>query len=125
MKTQLWKRRDLLKKSGLTGLGVLTAGLAQGQDCVSTPAQAAGPFYPARVRYDEDNDLTHVRGRDGQPLGEAIVLKGQILSTDCEPLPGAIVEIWQACDSGRYDHPLDDNPAPIDPNFQSGGSKKG
>jgi protocatechuate 3,4-dioxygenase beta subunit len=30
-----------------------------------------------------------------------------------------MVEIWQACQTGRYSHPGDDdNPAPLDPNFQ-------
>ena len=29
-----------------------------------------------------------------------------------------MVEIWQACASGRYDHPRDSNPASLDPNFQ-------
>ena len=28
------------------------------------------------------------------------------------------MEIWQACESGKYNHPSDPNTAPLDPNFQ-------
>ena len=33
------------------------------------------------------------------------------------PVAGAKVEIWQANMHGRYTHPSDPNPAPLDPNF--------
>jgi protocatechuate 3,4-dioxygenase, beta subunit len=36
----------------------------------------------------------------------------------CAPIANANVEIWQACESGRYNNPRDPNPAPLDPNFQ-------
>jgi protocatechuate 3,4-dioxygenase beta subunit len=31
---------------------------------------------------------------------------------------GAKIEIWQANAAGRYRHPMDKNPAPLDPNFE-------
>jgi protocatechuate 3,4-dioxygenase beta subunit len=34
------------------------------------------------------------------------------------PVPNALVEIWQACATGKYNHPGDPNPAKLDPNFQ-------
>ena len=33
-------------------------------------------------------------------------------------LPETLVEIWQACVSGKYNHPNDPNKAPLDKNFQ-------
>jgi protocatechuate 3,4-dioxygenase beta subunit len=36
-------------------------------------------------------------------------------------LPGASVEIWQACANGRYNDSRDPNPAPRDPDFQGWG----
>jgi protocatechuate 3,4-dioxygenase beta subunit len=33
-------------------------------------------------------------------------------------VPHARIEVWQANAAGRYFHPSDTNPAPLDPNFQ-------
>jgi protocatechuate 3,4-dioxygenase beta subunit len=33
-------------------------------------------------------------------------------------MAGAKIELWQANAAGRYSHPQDDNPAPLDPGFQ-------
>jgi protocatechuate 3,4-dioxygenase beta subunit len=35
-----------------------------------------------------------------------------------EPVRGAKLEVWQANAAGRYTHPNDANPAPLDPNFE-------
>ena len=37
---------------------------------------------------------------------------------DEKPLDQVIVEVWQACETGRYNHPQDRNDRPMDPNFQ-------
>ena len=50
--------------------------------------------------------------------GEVVYLAGQVTDLDCKPLKGAIVEIWQACRTGRYAHMADPNPAWLDPNFR-------
>ena len=42
---------------------------------------------------------------------------GRVLNVAGEPVRDAIVEVWQANSYGRYTHPSDTNPAPIDPNF--------
>ena len=39
-----------------------------------------------------------------------------------KPVAGADVEIWQANSLGRYAHPDDTNPAPLDPNFEGFGA---
>ena len=46
---------------------------------------------------------------------------GRFLNMKGEPIPGARVEIWQANTYGRYTHPGDTNPAPLDPNFEGYG----
>jgi protocatechuate 3,4-dioxygenase beta subunit len=61
-----------------------------------------------------------VKGRPGRASGEVIYVQGRVLDTDCRPVAGALVEIWQANRWGRYDHEKDaGNPRPLDPNFQS------
>lgn len=104
---------------GAVGLRVL--GPLAPEACGLTPAQTEGPFYPIRDREDEDADLTFVRGRDGRAEGEVVLVEGRVTDEACEPVEGALVEIWQANAHGRYDHERDPNPAPIDPNFQGWG----
>ncbi len=88
----------------------------------ATAAQTAGPFYPTRDRDDEDVDLTWVRGRKERAAGDVIHVRGRVLDEQCQPIEGALVEIWQANKWGRYDHEEDaGNPRPLDPNFQSWG----
>ena len=122
---QILSRRSLLKHTltaagGATSLLALSPAFADaiGQACGLTPAQTSGPFYPVEDQLDKDNDLTRVKGLGGKPLGEVIYLRGSIQDAQCRPLGGAHIEIWQACASGRYNHPSDTNTAAIDPNFQ-------
>jgi protocatechuate 3,4-dioxygenase, beta subunit len=66
-----------------------------------------------------DADLT--RQHIGDPLGERIVVTGQVRDGDGRPVRHQLVEIWQANASGRYRHEGDQHPAPLDPNFTGGG----
>src|SRR4051794_6874787 len=43
---------------------------------------------------------------------------GRVLNVAGQPIHSARVEIWQANSHGRYTHPSDANPAPLDPNFE-------
>ncbi|MGK7872333.1 MAG: intradiol ring-cleavage dioxygenase [Xenococcaceae cyanobacterium] len=115
-------RRNLLKKTGRLGIGLLATQLtAGGRGCPTTPRQTEGPFYPLQFPVDQDNDLTLVEGHTERALGEKIIISGRIVTPDCNPIEGARVEIWQACASGRYNHDYDPNQAPLDPNFQDWG----
>ncbi|MBI3544221.1 MAG: hypothetical protein HY075_13205 [Deltaproteobacteria bacterium] len=114
-------RRHLLKAS-LGAIGTLAASSALAQTlagaCRVTPAQTEGPFYPVKDQDDTDNDLVQVKGRPGRAKGDVIIVGGIVTDGDCRPVERALVEIWQACASGRYNHPGDDNPAELDPDFQ-------
>lgn len=83
-----------------------------------TPAQTSGPFYPTTLPLDADADLTLVKGAKGRASGQVIHVVGRVLDRDGKPIRGATIELWQANAAGRYDHPRDINPAPLDPNFQ-------
>jgi protocatechuate 3,4-dioxygenase beta subunit len=65
-----------------------------------------------------DFDLTRIPGHPGRALGQVIEVSGRVLRMDGSPVKGAALEIWQANAAGRYAHPIDKNPAPLDPNFQ-------
>ena len=62
-----------------------------------------------------DADLT--RQSDGEPIGQRIVVQGQVRDSDGRPVPDALVEVWQANAAGRYAHERDRWPAPLDPHF--------
>jgi protocatechuate 3,4-dioxygenase beta subunit len=64
-------------------------------------------------------DLT--RQHAGEPLGERIVVSGQVKDEDGRPVTNTLVEIWQCNAAGRYIHVVDDHPAPLDPNFTGAG----
>lgn len=82
-------------------------------------ATLAAPVYGYLPIGRTDNDLTlqHI----GEPLGERIIVSGRVLDEDGRPVARSLVEIWQANAAGRYVHPMDDHPAPIDPNFTGAG----
>ncbi len=116
-------RRDLLGAGLGTAAAFIVGPLASlpvAHACTEvTPPQTSGPFSPTHDREDEDPDLTQVQGRQGRAAGELIYVRGRVLDDACEPVPGALVEIWQANAGGRYDHEGDtNNPRPLDPNFQ-------
>jgi protocatechuate 3,4-dioxygenase beta subunit len=110
-------RRKVLK-SILMGTGALisTASVA-GEICGLTPAQTEGPFYPIIDQDDKDWDLTKVQGRSRSATGEVVFVRGVVQDENCKPIEGAMVEIWQACHTGKYNHKEDPNPAKLDPNF--------
>lgn len=78
-----------------------------------------GPAF-GRVPVGElDYDLT--RQHEGDPLGERIIVTGRVLDIDGRPVRRTLVEVWQANAAGRYIDPVDQHPAPLDPNFTGAG----
>jgi len=102
-------RRSLLL--GATGLPLLA-------QLKPTPLQTIGPFYPVERPLDQDADLTRIKGKSGHAQGELLYVMGRVLNLKGEPVRGARIEIWQANAKGKYNHAGDDNPAPLDPNFE-------
>ena len=105
-----------LAVGGLTLSGAASSVLAQALK--RTPGEILGPFYPVLKPLDQDADLTMISGKSARAQGQVLQLTGRVLNLKGEPVPGARVEIWQANTHGRYDHPSDRNPAPLDSNFQ-------
>jgi protocatechuate 3,4-dioxygenase beta subunit len=61
-----------------------------------TLGQGEGPFYTPKT--PERRDI-----RD--PLvGEALVLVGRVLDTECRPIAGAVLDFWQTGHDGEYDN---------------------
>lgn len=84
-----------------------------------TITEISGPIFGDTDIGPTDHDLT--RQHSGEPIGERIIVSGRVIDEDGRAIPGALVEIWQANAAGRYAHPNDQHPAPLDPNFSGGG----
>ena len=83
-----------------------------------TPPQIVGPFYPVAERPDLAADLARPSGSAAEARGQLLHVMGRVLSRSGEPVAHARIEIWQANAAGKYRHPSDTNPAPLDPNFK-------
>ncbi len=62
--------------------------------------------------------MVYLKGSNLAASGTVIIVQGQLTDQKNNPVKGALVEIWQACKTGRYNHPSDPNTQPLDPNFQ-------
>jgi protocatechuate 3,4-dioxygenase beta subunit len=111
-------RRNALTGLGAGALAIATTSVSAAERLRPTPQETFGPFFPVTAKPTHDFDLTHVAGRQGRALGQIIEVSGRVLRMDGSPVKGAAIEIWQANAAGRYTHPLDKNPAPLDPNFE-------
>jgi protocatechuate 3,4-dioxygenase beta subunit len=112
-------RREILKMSAVLASSALvlsTAPAAGAAALQRTPSQILGPFYPLK-ELPRSADLTSVPGRTGRAAGQVLNVMGRVLNLAGEPVRDATVEVWQANAYGRYTHPSDSNPAPLDPNF--------
>ena len=62
-----------------------------------TPRQTEGPFFTPD---SPERSMLREAGMAGAP----ITLAGIVLARSCRPVPGALVELWHADDSGEYDN---------------------
>jgi protocatechuate 3,4-dioxygenase beta subunit len=86
-----------------------------------TLSEVTGPVYGHDALGALDSDLTRNGRRNGEPLGERIIVTGRVLDEAGRPLPNTLIEVWQANAAGRYVHVTDRHDAPLDPNFLGGG----
>jgi protocatechuate 3,4-dioxygenase beta subunit len=84
-------------------------------------SELTGPVFGHDALNEFDNDLTKNGRKDGEPLGERIVVSGRVVDEAGRPQPDMLVEVWQANAAGRYVHKVDQHDAPLDPNFFGGG----
>ncbi|HEX2453202.1 MAG TPA: protocatechuate 3,4-dioxygenase subunit beta [Vicinamibacterales bacterium] len=77
------------------------------------------PVYGGWPIGETDNDLT--KQHPEEPQGQRIIVAGRVVDEDGRPVPGALIEVWQANAAGRYRHVKDSHPAPLDPNFTGAG----
>jgi protocatechuate 3,4-dioxygenase, beta subunit len=97
------------------GSTVLRAPLNAPVDLEQRLTEVTGPLFGESAVEAGEADLT--RQHDGEPQGQRIVVRGRVVDDAGRPIPGSLVEVWQANAGGRYRHTSDNWPSPIDPNF--------
>jgi protocatechuate 3,4-dioxygenase, alpha subunit len=83
------------------------------------PSQTVGPFFLNCLLREDARRNALVQP---ETVGERIRIEGCVLDGDGEPVPDALVEIWQADAAGHYHHPAGTSAsgraaAPADPAF--------
>ncbi|RPF38053.1 intradiol ring-cleavage dioxygenase [Streptomyces sp. TLI_185] len=91
-------RQEFILLSDVLGLSMLVETINGDRAAGATESTVLGPFHmtesPAR---ELGADIDLVGG------GEPCVVSGRVLSRDGTPLPGAVVDVWQADGNGFYD----------------------
>ena len=81
-----------------------------------TPSQTVGPFFSLGLTRKPLNVLVSESAE-----GNRIRIEGRIFDGEDNPVPDAMIEVWQANSYGRYNHPEDKQEKPLDPNFTGWG----
>ena len=83
----------------------------------NTISEITGPVFGHDMIGEVDNDLIRNYAKDGDPIGQRIIVHGRVLDETGRGVPGALIEVWQANAGGRYRHKNETYLAPLDPNF--------
>ena len=84
-------------------------------------SELTGPVFGRYALHPGDADMTRNAGTGAEALGQRIIVTGRLLEEEGRPIPGALIELWQANAAGRYFHKRDQRAAPLDPNFVGAG----
>lgn len=107
----LLSRREIVLMLGGSAVWLMAGGLIPRQalsgmlepSCVARPEQTEGPYFvDERLnRSDIRSDPTDGRVRPGTPLALTLLVS-RLNAGDCQPLPGAQVDIWHCDARGVY-----------------------
>jgi hydroxyquinol 1,2-dioxygenase len=92
------KREEFILTSDVLGLSMLVVQMNHDFDPRATPATVLGPFHiegSPELKYGDDMS----QGLPGEPL----YLHGVVTDLDGKPVPGAVLDIWQADNEGLYE----------------------
>jgi protocatechuate 3,4-dioxygenase, alpha subunit len=78
-----------------------------------TPSQTAGPYF--HLGLTRKRSVSNVAGAKAK--GERLRILLRVLDGNNQPVPDAMIEIWQANAEGKYRHPDDPQDKSQDPEF--------
>src|SRR5262249_32965133 len=101
-------RQEFILLSDTLGVSSVVDLLTNSRTPGTTPSAALGPFYLHRTA-ESAHGTDIAEGLAGTPLWADIRITG----TDGEPVPGAVVDVWQSDKDGFYDVQLPDVEGPV------------
>ncbi len=75
-----------------------------------TPMQTVGPYFSLGMMREKGDNVLVTAGT----AGEHVRIEGYVYDGRGDPLFNVLLEIWQANAHGRYNHPRDQRPLPLD-----------
>ena len=110
-------RRRLLRAMITAPALLATSNLLVGRWASTADASTSLPLTPACADDDDEPTESQTEGPYFTPhspkrtslieagiTGTPLVLSGTVLTRSCRPVPGALVDFWQADDAGNYDN---------------------
>lgn len=92
------KRQEFILLSDTLGLSMLTVAMNNDKPAGCTEATVFGPFHvEGAPDYACGDDVAN--GAEGQPCE----VRGTVRGLNGEPVPGAVIDVWQADAEGKYD----------------------
>lgn len=84
----------------------------------SSLSEETGPVFGHAQIGPLDHDLiTNFAASGESAIGERTIVHGRVRDENGRPVPGALIEVWQANAGGRYRHKKEGYIAPLDSNF--------
>lgn len=97
------RRQEFILLSDVLGVSMLVDAINHRQPEGATETTVLGPFHVVGAPQP-----AHGADISNGLQGERLLVEGTVASVDGAPLPGAMVEVWQADDHGFYDVQLPD-----------------
>jgi len=91
-------RQEFILLSDVLGVSMLVETINHRTGGASTESTVLGPFHMVQSPPRALGDTIALDGK-----GEPCLVSGQVTGPDGEPLPGALVDVWQANEEGFYD----------------------
>jgi catechol 1,2-dioxygenase len=91
-------RQEFILLSDVLGISMLVETINERGAAGATQSTVLGPFHMTRSPVRALGDTIDLVGES-----EPCVVTGRVVGTDGTPLPGAVLDVWQANDHGAYD----------------------
>jgi hydroxyquinol 1,2-dioxygenase len=92
------ERQEFILLSDVLGISMLVETINNRKSGQATESTVLGPFHVVKSPVRELGDTIDLVG-----TGEPLLVRGRVLDTAGAPVPGALLDVWQANDQGFYD----------------------
>lgn len=92
------RRQEFILLSDVLGLSMTVVEINAPKDSRATEATVFGPFF-----VEGSPEIVNGGELPGEAPGSPLLISGTVTSVEGDPIPGALIEIWEADRQGRYD----------------------